>query len=261
MQEIAELVVLGGDQANPARGILVLSAVFDVHLEERREPLEKVSEARFVGERRHSPLRTSEENYDATTTTGEGGRNALCATLVQPTAAYITLHRYSSDTGAVRRPSRQEAATKSSFSTSLGEKVCGVRVGTGGKDAPLLGFMPFAALNVGGPQSKTCPLLPRTRSCSRNAVLMARISSALSVPNSSFASSFGIGVLLFDPCPRHGRMMVARRASSIRTYLSENNEIAEQPPTRWGLQRIGQHHRLKTPYILDDTDTVHSPLT
>lgn len=72
VQEIAEFVVLGGDEADPARGVLVLSAVLNVHLEERRESLEKVSEARFIGERRHSPLRTSERNHDAATTTGGG---------------------------------------------------------------------------------------------------------------------------------------------------------------------------------------------
>jgi len=74
VQEIAELVVLGRHEADPARGVLVLSAVLDVHLEERRESLEKVSEARFVGESRHSPLRASQQDQGATTTTGGGGR-------------------------------------------------------------------------------------------------------------------------------------------------------------------------------------------
>lgn len=49
MQEVAELVVLGCDEADPARRVLVLSAVLYIHLEERCESLEEVSEACFVG--------------------------------------------------------------------------------------------------------------------------------------------------------------------------------------------------------------------
>ena len=67
VEEVAELIVLGGDEADPARGVLMLSAVLHVHLEEGRESLEEVSEARFIRERRHSPLRTGERKHDATT--------------------------------------------------------------------------------------------------------------------------------------------------------------------------------------------------
>lgn len=59
MQEVAELVVLRGDKADPACSALVLGAVLNIHLEERGESLEKVSEARLVRQRRHAPLRTT----------------------------------------------------------------------------------------------------------------------------------------------------------------------------------------------------------
>lgn len=48
VQEVAELVILGCDEADPARRVLVLSAVLYVHLEKRCESLEEVSKARFV---------------------------------------------------------------------------------------------------------------------------------------------------------------------------------------------------------------------
>lgn len=56
VQQVAELVVLGRDEADPAGRVFVLGAVLHVHLEERRESPEQISETRFVRERRHAPL-------------------------------------------------------------------------------------------------------------------------------------------------------------------------------------------------------------
>lgn len=49
VKEVAELVILGCDEADSARSVLVLSTVLHVHLEERCEPLEEISKACFVG--------------------------------------------------------------------------------------------------------------------------------------------------------------------------------------------------------------------
>lgn len=69
VQEVAELVVLGCDEADPARCVLVLSAVLYVHLEERCESLEEVSEARFIGECSHPPLPIPSQTHHKQTTT------------------------------------------------------------------------------------------------------------------------------------------------------------------------------------------------
>ena len=60
VQKIAELIVLGRDEADPARRVLVLSAVLNVHLQERGEALEKVSEAGLVRQRGHPTLVSTE---------------------------------------------------------------------------------------------------------------------------------------------------------------------------------------------------------
>lgn len=56
VQEVAELVAFGGDEADPAGRVLMLGAVLHVHLEKRCKSLEEVSEARLVRERCHAPL-------------------------------------------------------------------------------------------------------------------------------------------------------------------------------------------------------------
>lgn len=48
MQKVAESIVFGSNEADPARRVLVLRAVFDVHLQEGSETIEEVPEARFV---------------------------------------------------------------------------------------------------------------------------------------------------------------------------------------------------------------------
>lgn len=48
MEKVAESIVFGSDEADPARCVLMLRAVFDVHLQEGGEAIEEVSKARFI---------------------------------------------------------------------------------------------------------------------------------------------------------------------------------------------------------------------